>query len=310
MRPTVAILVLVPLVLPRAVVAQPAGAEPIEPTRIQTELYRRAFDAFGSRDYSRAIDLLRSALALGDRNIFHLSLGRALFHAGRCAEADEELDRTLSAPAVAEPPAEEVARRVAAYRQDLRRACPGSVVVSCEPASIRARIDDGPPARCGEPMSLPPGEHVIHGQLDGRTVTQRVTVEPMGRSTVVLRIEAAPQLVPMHVPPSTMPALRRWGWILTVNGATVLGATAVVDVAVLGSEIDGFRRAVRDGQVVAGSLKERIDVIQALVIGAYAVGGVLLAAGGVLLFADWRSSPSRERRALAFHDGAGVGLRF
>lgn len=302
MRPALAILVV--LVLPRMAVAQRTPTEPLEPTRIQTELYRRAFDAFGSRDYSRAIDLLRSVLALGDRNIFHLSLGRALFHAGRCAEADEELDRALSAPAVAEPPAEEVARRVAAYRQDLRRSCPGSVVVSCEPASIRARFDDSLEIECGEPMSVPPGDHVIRGRLDGRTVTQRVTVEPLGRATVVLRIEAAPRPVPtVRVAPPTMPAFRRWGWILAVNGATVLAATAVVDVAVLGSEIDGFRRAVRDGQVVAGSLKERVDVIQALVIGAYVMGGLLIAGGGVLLLADWQSSKTS-------HDAARLELRF
>ncbi|MBI2895434.1 MAG: hypothetical protein HYY06_17900 [Deltaproteobacteria bacterium] len=300
------------LLLPGLGQAQRAS-EPIAPTRIQTELYRRAFDAFGARDYSRAIDLLRSALALGDRNIFHLSLGRALFHAGRCAGADEELDRALSAPAVAEPPAEEVARRVAAYRQDLRARCPGSVVVSCEPASIRARIDDGPPVTCGEPVSLPPGEHVIHGELDGRTLSQRVAVEPLARSTLVLRIEAAPrQIATRRVPPPTMPALRRWGWILAVNGAAVLAATVLVDVAVLGSEIDGFERAVRDGDPVAGDLKERVDVIQAVVIGAYAVGGLLVATGGLFLVLDSGARPARAQDVEAWWapDGAGLRLRF
>ena len=86
-----------------------------EPTPAQVELYQRANEAFARDEYENAIELLQSALALGDLNILHLSLGRTLFRDGRCAEAALHYERALVTPAVADPPGQGLRHGVARH---------------------------------------------------------------------------------------------------------------------------------------------------------------------------------------------------
>src|SRR5690606_6756 len=82
----------------------PASAqEPRAPTAAQVELYESAHRAFEADDHAGAIRLLQSALSLGELNILYVSLGRALYRAGRCEAADAAYERAVVAPAVVQP---------------------------------------------------------------------------------------------------------------------------------------------------------------------------------------------------------------
>lgn len=94
-----------------------------EPTDEQRRLYVAAHDAYRRQAYDEAIALLEQALALGDLNLLHLSLGLALLRANRCTDADGHLRLAAVAPPVVDPPAVEVRARAAEYLAELGARC-------------------------------------------------------------------------------------------------------------------------------------------------------------------------------------------
>jgi hypothetical protein len=274
-----------------------AGAQPpVEPTPAQVELYQRANEAFARDEWDNAIELLESALALGEINILHLSLGRTLFRDGRCAEAALHYDRALVTPAVADPPPAEVAARVEAYRADLAAGCPGSLVVVCRPLHATVTVDDGEPRECtSAAFTLPPGSHRVVVSLGTRSASETVRIEPMGETQVVLSVEdaAAPPVTPPitsgrpgTAEPRTTRPLRIAGLSLSGAGLALLLGAALVDAITLGDAIDRFRDAAAIGDPRAEAFQDRASRLQSTALALYLTASLLGAAGAALFVVD------------------------
>lgn len=259
-----------------------ASAQDAEP---QLDLYRRAYEAFQARDYAGAEALLRSALRIRDQNVLHLSLARALLMQGRCQEAVDELERAETAPPVPSLGPGEVRARLAQYRADVERSCPGSVRVLCEPADMRIRIGDRREESCRTGrVTLMPGDYLVQGRVAHRTVRSSVAVRAMREATVELMLAASPERAGAgHGRASSVGPWRTIGWTSGIAGSILLGAALVLDLALTGEAIDSFQSAAHAGDPEAAGLKRDAESWQTGTLAAYLSAGALLATGAVLL---------------------------
>ncbi len=181
---TLAALVLLSLALsPTAAQAQST----VKPSEAQFQLYAEGYEAFKAGDYTKAVDLFRASLHLGELNITYLNLGRALFKLDRCEEAAEAYDKADRAPRIADPPPQVVQDKTREYREDLKT-CLAALVVECVGGpGMKVTIGDRAPIECtGKPIALPPGEYDVQGERAGTTYEGRVTLKPMERATLSL----------------------------------------------------------------------------------------------------------------------------
>jgi hypothetical protein len=252
----------------------------------QLDLYRRAYEAFQARDYTGSEALLRSALRIGDQNVLHLSLARALLYQGRCQEAVEELTAAESAPAVPTIGPGEVRARAAQYRADVERMCPGTVRVLCSPSDMRIRIGERREETCNSGrVTLPPGDYLVQGRVGGRTVRSSVAVRAMRESTVELLLASTAVEAPGDPPLSRdgPRPLRTFGWTSAIAGAVLLGAAVVLDTVVTADAIDGFHAAAQSGDRDAAGKKRDAETWQTATIVGYVSAGVLVVVGAVAL---------------------------
>lgn len=144
-------------------VAYAEKPEPIELTPNQIEINNRAVRMLGEDPprTEEAIKLVEAALVLDSKgDLLFLTLGRAYQLQGRCAEAMAQYEAAEQAPGVKGVPVDFVPRQLREYRSQLTTTCPGTLVVSCEPSDLNLSIPDQT-LRCGEPLSLSPGEYTI-----------------------------------------------------------------------------------------------------------------------------------------------------
>ncbi len=179
-------------------------------------------------------------------------------------------------------------------------------------ASLEVDGEPLPEQRWNLPVYLDPGEHAVAVNAPGKrraTVTFRVTLSPTEQIVVVpsLADEPAP------APPSPAPVLqdespmkRNVGWGLVAAGGigVVTGAVlAVLSVAKRGDADDHCVDATCDAEGV--DLLRSASSLGTGSIVALAAGGVLGAAGGVLLLTS--RPPSAPRTGLVLAPRAGVG---
>lgn len=267
--------VLVVLLLSASATASAQDAQP------QLDLYRRAYEAFQARDYAGAEALLRAALRIRDQNVLHLSLARALLMQHRCQEAVDELGRAETAPPVPSLGPAEVRARLAQYRGDVERMCPGSVRVLCEPADMRIRIGDRREQSCRTGrVTLMPGDYLVQGRVANRSVRSSVAVRAMREATVELMLAAPPDRAAAE--PSRGP-WRTLGWASGIAGSLLLGTALALDVALTGDAIDSYRAAARAGDQEAAGLKRGAESWQTGTLVTYVSAGALLLTGSALL---------------------------
>ena len=267
--------VLVVLLLSASATASAQDAQP------QLDLYRRAYEAFQERDYAGAEALLRAALRIRDQNVLHLSLARALLMQHRCQEAVDELGRAETAPPVPSLGPAEVRARLAQYRGDVERMCPGSVRVLCEPADMRIRIGDRREQSCRTGrVTLMPGDYLVQGRVANRSVRSSVAVRAMREATVELMLAAPPDRAAAE--PSRGP-WRTLGWASGIAGSLLLGTALALDVALTGDAIDSYRAAARAGDQEAAGLKRGAESWQTGTLVTYVSAGALLLTGSALL---------------------------
>ncbi|MEQ1567706.1 MAG: hypothetical protein ABMA64_18845, partial [Myxococcota bacterium] len=189
----------------------------------QAELYVAANAAYEGGQHEVALELLGRAESYGPLNLIHLARGRVYQRLDQCAEADREYLLALTAPAVPSPTAQAVASRVAVYRDELAKGCPGTLRVACTPPDLPLEVD-GTARPCGSDLSVAPGPHHLEAALGRARVEQDVVVR--GLETVE---------VPLHL---AVPA-RRTGFAVSLGaGAALLAAGLVVDVVALGPAQD------------------------------------------------------------------------
>lgn len=264
---------------------QEAAPPTVQPTDAQVQLYEKAFEAFQQEDFPKAIELLRSALTLGELNIIYLNLGRAYFRNGQCAEAEDTYAKARKAPQVAEPSPAEVQGKLDSFRKDLDKGCPGVLVVKCEPAGMQVRLDGGPPQACGE-LLVPVGFHKVEGEWEGRTAVEVVQIQPRGRAEVSLKVERREGASP-------------WPWLVGGAGVVLLGASLGLDLAVVGPAVEDYERAIVMGSPDEDELRADAELWQQVTLGVGASGGALLLGGLGWLAYGWLTGEEVEGQALA-----------
>ena len=172
------------------------GSNFAQPSQAQMELYLEGKDAFGEGDYKKAIDHFKASLMVGNMNITHLNLGRALYKDGRCDEAIAAYDKVPGSPQIQDPSPVEVLARLEEYREDLKKTCPGDLKVICKQAQMKISVDGEPARACdGTLVKLDAGPHTLIGHVGSRTVQQEVTVVAFEVVEVTLELGKAPEPV-------------------------------------------------------------------------------------------------------------------
>jgi tetratricopeptide (TPR) repeat protein len=284
----VSVAVLASLVAPSPLVAQEAPeVETVEPSPAQVQLYEKAFEAFHKEDYPRAIELFRSALALGELNLLYLNLGRAHFRAGQCAEAEAAFEEALTAPAVSNPPPKELAARLSTFRADLDRGCPGALALRCTPEGVQVRIDDQGEWRACERIEVPAGFHKVEARLGAARQERVVEVKARADAPVELVFDAAMMA-------DAAPGAGPWPWVLVGSGAALLGGALFLDQVTLDDSIEAFEEAAEGGAADVGEKKEDAALLQGLVLATTVAGGLLVLGGGLwwLLGGEEEAAPT------------------
>ncbi|MEO1268084.1 MAG: hypothetical protein AAFX99_08300 [Myxococcota bacterium] len=215
-----------------------------EPTASQIDYYNRANQAYQEGDYTKAVTLLEVALDEGEINILYLNLGRALSKLGRCEEAEKMYGKALKAPSMASPTAAQVKAKIDEYRNDMKRECPGLLVVKCEPGSLVLTIDDGDARLCdGAPISLAAGSYKIKGSLPGnakaKPAVDVVTVTSMQTTTALLTVEVGKGTPEPEKPKAK--SVSALPWITVGVGSTILVASFILDATVVKNDVDEFK---------------------------------------------------------------------
>lgn len=120
----------------------PSGRAVAEPTDAQTSLNDDGVRAMIEGDYAGAVSLLERSIRLGEINVTYLNLGRAYQKLGRCAKAREALQKAKTSPAVADPPASEVAAVSDQYLAELDKNCRVDHEPAGDGANKRGQVND------------------------------------------------------------------------------------------------------------------------------------------------------------------------
>ena len=284
----------------------------VKPTTAQQQLNDQAVEAALAGDIDKAVRLFRASLDLGELNVTHLNLGRSLFKAGRCKEAEEAYAATLTSPKVAAPSPADVAEIVERYRAELQETCPGSVEVACDGG--QNYTVGGKTAPCGGTVSLPAGSYTVRAKFATGEAQQAVDITAM--ETVRISLEA-PKRGPDDPPDESSEgiSLSTWGYIVGGTGALLVLTGLIIDAAVIGPDFDEFEEAGSSGDTARyNELRDSLDSNQTLNLVVFVVGGLALATGGGLLlydagvFGGGESSSGASVTPWISDDGAGVTM--
>lgn len=171
-------------------VATPAAAQGdiVTPTETQFKLYQEGAEAYGAGEYSKAVDLFRASLRLGELNITYLNLGRALFKLGDCQEASTAYAKALTAPKIANPTPMQVLTKVEEYKKDLAE-CPAILTVECNNPAAELWVDGTGPVPCdGSAMTMLPGDHTVEVRLGDEQELKSVTLASMESRTLTMAV--------------------------------------------------------------------------------------------------------------------------
>lgn len=247
--------------------------------------------------HQRAIRKLQQALALGPVDLVLVNLGRAYALAGQCTEAITAFEQVASAPGIADIPRAEIEATLARYRADLRRQCPGRVLVVCEPRDLRLRIDNEPDRTCpSEALELSAGPHIF--------IAHGATGEPLGQQVVeVVALDTQVVRVGRHAfsDDTDWSALHTAGWATAGSGAALLVGALLVELLVLQPDAAALRAAgTRGDRDRYHALQDSISTLQGVNIGLVAVGTAALLTGGGLLIAAWASDETDDTGVPSF----------
>jgi hypothetical protein len=264
MRPVAASLAVIAVLLSAGGAA--AQGDIVVPTETQFNLYQEGAEAYAAGEYSKAVDLFRASLRLGELNITYLNLGRALFKLGDCQEASAAYGKALTAPKIANPTPMQVLGKVEEYKKDLGE-CPAVVTVECDDAEAELWVDGTGPVPCdGAAMMLLPGEHELEARLAGEVRAEKISVASMESKTVPMRFHP---VVPVGPTGPTPPVVQvpEEPTRVRVGAAVALVATGSADVEVGGGD-DAFMETGKDDSQVGVNLFLGYRLVGGLVVGA------------------------------------------
>ncbi len=205
----------------------------VVPTQTQFNLYQEGAEAYAAEEYSKAVDLFRASLRLGELNITYLNLGRALFKLGDCQEASAAYAKALTAPKIANPTPMQVLTKVEEYKRDLT-GCPATLTVECDDVTAQLWVDGTGPVPCdGAAMTVLPGDHKIEARLADEVRRESVALAAMESRTVPLLFRPGMVVGPAGPTPPVIAATNAdQASRVRVGAAVALVATGSADVEV------------------------------------------------------------------------------
>lgn len=304
--------------------ARPAQAqETVELNKKQIEYFQKAGDFLKEDDFDRAIEYYQLALKQGEVNVLYAALGRAYFRKGECKNADDAYVKALSAPAVAQPTAQDVRQKVEEYRIGLKVDCKGTLELVCEPGDIEVRIGDGARRPCADfPIELAPDTYKLIAFSGGKSIDQEVKIVGLETTSVKLSIQPDAPVGPVG-PVSTGEIDGTWAtasYVTVGLGAAVLLTAVVLDATVLATAVDDFKAAADARSAEQDALLDDAEGLQTVVLASYLAGGALAITGVVLYLiapdemvdpaVNPEAPPAGARLQPWFgQDGAGVQLQ-
>lgn len=129
--------------------------ETVEPTEAQQTLNDEGVRALIEGDYAGAVSLLERSIRLGEVNVTYLNLGRAYQKMGRCQQAKAALEAAKTAPAVGDPPRDEVHEVAERYLAEVAEECSEATDVSDQTVDADENAQDDEPLERDEVGPLP-----------------------------------------------------------------------------------------------------------------------------------------------------------
>jgi hypothetical protein len=184
-----------------AVAQKKQNSKFVTPGKAELELNREGIEALNQKDYEKATRLFQTSLDLKALNITYLNYGRALYYQGRCHEADAAYEQALKTTLqVAKPDPATIADTVRKYRGDLLDNCQAELRITCSPAQMTLRINEGPELPCdAKPLKLDKGSYTIVGSYQEQQTQQQISLRPMDRHTISLSIQVVEREVVKEV---------------------------------------------------------------------------------------------------------------
>ncbi len=266
-----------------------------EPTKEQMDLYKSGAEAFKAQQWTRAIERFEASLSIGQLNITYLNLGRAYFKAGQCKEANAAYAEVARAPQIRQPSPAMVLEKLDEYRSALE-SCPGTLRIQCNDPEAAISATPDIKGACGAVLEVPAGQYTIKGKLGEEMLTQKVVVEPMGETTVLLGFSETETSSPVTTA----------GWIVTGVGVAALVTGGVIFALNQG---DAERFDALNAQNLdcpqdpscreLNALQESLDSANMQIGVAVGVGaGALITGAAFLLWGDSEPSPSNNHSRL------------
>jgi hypothetical protein len=305
-----------------SLLAHPAMAQDAAPAASDAAVRARAlFDeglaATKAERWGDARHAFAAALELKRAPILLYSLAVAERNSGELVAALQHFDEFLSQPVEpATKPFQEPARTaLTALNEQVPH-----VIIVVQPegtADVSLRIDGAaaPPLASDKSLLLDPGNHVISAVAPGYIeAREELALNPGDEITVSLTLQRSPTAAQPAQPSAREPAVDEGSGVLLPIGLVTAGFGVAALGAALGFKLAsaGAEQDVKDadGQIEAA---EHFDTAESLQLGAQVmagIGGVLTAAGLIMLFVDLSSGDELQPSAALRTGCTGAGCQF
>lgn len=295
---------------PELAVAQPG------PGDLAIAKGEQALVAFERREWEQALTSFREADALYHSPVFTLYQARALKELARLTEAVALLKKA-SDELLPEGAPESWLRAksdAASELHELVKELPRLIVRVRNAVAPTATLD-GRAVALGVSVNADPGEHQVIATDGKRTLSKRVTLRIGSETVADLELPAAP------LPPSSTPPARNDSWLAAgITLASVGGAGLIAGAIFGGIALDHSATAeaalppsctadkacpTRDERAIEAGFQGAYDFAHAS-DGAFIAGGVLAAAGIVILIVDRTGAAGGHVTT----QGGRLGIRF
>ncbi len=286
-----------------------------ELTKSQLEYNNRGVTLINEGKYDEALGYFQSSLAVGEANVTYLNIGRTYTRMGRCVNAATAFAKVESAPAVASPSSDEIAKILKRYRSDLDETCSSRLRLRCPDAKIAVAIDSSPAIDCPElPVPVTPGAHRVQVSYQGRQEVH--TVEAAAGEIAELKL-AVPEATVDGPVSDTRQAessgLRTAAWVSSVSGGVFLATGLVLDQTLVGSQLDEAEAAAASGDRAAYDARlSDYESARDLNRAVFAAGGALAVSGVVMwiLSSDEAAQPAPSASVSPREGGASLELHW
>ena len=299
---------------------QGEGEGPTDAARV-LDLVKNANDEFDRGEYVDALRLYQKAYSLYPEPVLLYRIGLAAEKAGQTRLAIDSYQQFVEAA----PEGDATAEKTAQHIVELKASLPPRLTVQSNPPGAEIFLN----TMTGEPVGVTPvtvevptGEQVVHVRLEGYRVAKE-TVELKGGEDKTISLELSPLKRLASTDPNDVtieqPApeggggvdLGLWGYVAGATGVALIGTG--VAFSILSSsktnDVNTYdKRAPGASREELESMKDQATTYYETSVATYIAGGVLTAAGVVLILLDGSSTAADEGTA-AEADATGA-LRF